>query len=227
MRFDYKGIGHPTQSQLVDFAESLVDRQASVSAVLAAHIAACPRCAHEIKRMRTSLELAELSSQPDPSGVLTQEIVIRARAELSRRSRPKRGTVVLRTLQYTLCTVAAVTLALYSFSAALNDASSRSETDLTGVSSPPSAPAATQGALLQRAAAVEALSSSMSIRNKSSNSPRKQEYRRALELLDYDLKAARNALQRNPGNTRANQVLLVSLEQQLEGLRDLYLDRSF
>ena len=74
---------------------------------------------------------------------------------------------------------------------------------------------------------MEALSSSLSIRNEFADSPRKTEYRRALELLDYDLKAARNALQRNPGNTRANQVLVVSLERQLEGLRDLYLDRSF
>ena len=51
--------------------------------------------------------------------------------------------------------------------------------------------------------------------------------RRNTGVLDYDLKAARNALQRNPGNTRANQVLVVTLERQLEGLRDLYLDRSF
>ena len=227
MRFDYKGIGHPTQSQLVDFTESLVDRQASVSAVLAAHIAACPRCAHEIKRMRTSLELAELSSPPNPSGVLTQEIVIRARAELSRRSRPKRGALVFRTLQYALCAVAVSVLALYSFSTALNDASVRSGTGLSSVSLPSSHQPANPGEVLQRTATVEALSSSLSIRNEFADSPRKTEYRRALELLDYDLKAARNALQRNPGNTRANQVLVMSLERQLEGLRDLYLDRSF
>lgn len=227
MHFDYKGIGHPTQSQLVDFAESLVDRQASVSAVLAAHVAGCPKCAHEIQRMRASLELADLSSQPDPSAALTREIVFRARAELNKRSNPPRpGFLALRAVQYAVCAAAAVVLAVYSFSAALNDAAQAG-------SSPPektmlvSEQSVDANALLRRAETVKALSASLSLRQKSQESPRETEYRRALEMLDHDLNAARAALQRNPGNTRANQVMVMSLERQLEDLRDLYLDRTF
>ncbi len=82
-------------------------------------------------------------------------------------------------------------------------------------------------ALLQRAAVVKALSDSVSIREQTPDTPQEAEYRRALEIFNHDLNAALSALQRNPGNIRANQVMVMSLEQQLEGLRDLYLDRTY
>lgn len=228
MHFDYKGIGHPTQSQLVDFAESLVDRQATVSAVLAAHVAGCPKCAHEIKRMRASLEVADLSCPPDPSGALTHEIVFRARAELNRRgSRPRPGLLAFRAVQYAACAAAIIVLAAYSFRAALNDASSHAGTAVPGAAMLVSDQPVNADSLLRRAEAVKALSGSLSLRRETLDSPREIEYRRALEILDHDLNAARAALQRNPGNTRANQVMVMSLERQLEDLRDLYLDRTF
>ena len=226
MHFEYKGIGHPTRKQLTDFAESLLDRQAPVSAVLAAHVSGCEKCAAEARRVRASLELAELARLPEPSGALTQEIVLRARAELHRRGHEPKAVPVSRFLQFAACAVAAVLLAVYSFSTALDDAAGRTHPPMLSRTSPPADPALDAAALLERAAAVRALSASVSIRQ-SPDSPREDGYRRALEMLDDDLNAALAALQRNPGSARANQVMLMSLERQLEGLRGLYLDRTF
>ena len=92
---------------------------------------------------------------------------------------------------------------------------------------PAKEPAVNAGSLLQRVTAIKALAGSLSLQEESSDSPWETGYRRALEMLDHDLNAALSALQRNPGSARANQVMLMSLERQLEGLRDLYLDRTF
>ena len=80
MHFEYQGIGHPTRKHLASFAEALLDEQATVSAAMAAHLAGCSKCAGEVQRIRASLELVEMSRPPEPSRVLTQEIVLRARA---------------------------------------------------------------------------------------------------------------------------------------------------
>ena len=228
MRFDYKGIGHPTQRQLVDFAESLVDEQASVSAVLAAHVAECAICARAVRNIRASLKLANLCGSPDPSSALTREIVFRARGELNKRERVNRGRTVFRAAQYLLCAAGVVLLAMYAFTTALNDAETHARTPGTGGMALEASEASVSAqALLQRAAVVKALSDSVSIREQTPDTPQEAEYRRALEIFNHDLNAALGALQRNPGNIRANQVMVMSLEQQLEGLRDLYLDRTY
>lgn len=226
MRLNYKGIGHPTQGQLVDFAESLLDPNGSVSSLLAAHIASCSRCAGEIRRMRTSLELVELSSSPAPSGALTQEIILRARRELNRRSAPPPKKQYFRAFQFAACAVALLLITPLYFRTALQDAVIRSETAAFSMTLPTYKRTDHSGELLRHTAALEALSSSPAIRNDALDSPRKKEYRRSLELLDNDLKAAQAALQRNPGHNRANQVFVLSLERQMEDLRDLYFDRS-
>ncbi len=228
MRLDYKGIGHPTQRQLVDFAESLVDEGASVSAALAAHVAECATCAREVRNIRACFKLANLCNSPAPSTALTQEIVFRARGELNKRSHPYKGGTVFRAVQYLVCAAGLIVLAVYSFHMALDDAAAHAREPGSGSAmSLASEPAVSAKTLLQRADAVKALSASVSIREKTPDSPREAEYRRALEVFNHDLNAALSALQRNPGSVRANQVMVMSLEQQLEGLRDLYLDRTF
>lgn len=228
MRFDYKGIGHPTRRQLVDFAESLVDAQASVPAMLAAHVAECPKCAAEVKEIRACLKLAGLALPPAPSNVLTQEIVFRARNELNKRRRPRKSEAAVRAVQFTVCAVMALLLAAYAFNMALDNASTYTENALSGGNQSLALQQQDDAqALLQRAATVKALSASVAIREKTLDSPHEAEYRRALEIFNHDLNAALSALQRNPGSVRANQVMMMSLEQQLEGLRGLYLDRTF
>ncbi len=227
MQFDYKGIGHPTRRQLVDFAESLVDTQATVAAILAAHVAECPKCANEVKRIRACLQLADLSCPPDPSNALACEIMLRARGEVKRPGRPRKYVPVLKTAQYGICAVAAVLLAVYAYTMILNDAAARAQEPVFGNATVAAEQPISATALIQRAETVKALSASVSIRENASDSPHDVEYRRALEILKHDLNAALSALHRNPGNTRANQVMVMSLERQLEGLRDLYLDRTY
>jgi hypothetical protein len=227
MHFDQNSFGHPARNQLVAYVESLVDHQATVSAAVAAHVAECPACKGEVNRIKASLRLVDLSGLPEPSKALTREIVLRAKAELGKRGRaPKNDTGVL-AAQFLLCAAAACILAVYSFTTALNDASALSRTPTPGAPTLVADSVPDPVSLSERAAAIKALSASVSLLREVSDSPREQEYRRALELLDHDVNAALGALQRNPGSTRANQVMLMSLERQLQSLRGLYLDRTY
>ncbi len=226
MYIEPTAIGHPTQRQLVQFAESLVDRHAAVSALLATHVSNCPACAREVKRIRASFELAALARSPEPSRELTQRIIKRARQERVRRTQqpdasPSRWP---RWFQIAVCLLAVTALAYVSFSTALSNA--------TDDGPPPSLNAAvpespfTVNGLKQQTENVQALASAVSLPHELSSSPAAARHRRALESLNEDMSAALAALERNPGSPRANQVMETSVARQLEGLRNLYLDRT-
>ncbi len=222
-------LTHPTRRQLVAFAESLVDRSASVSALMASHVANCPGCAREVKRIRASLELAALSPTPEPSRELTPRIIAQARkARRGQQAALRTSSGGIALLKYAACVSGVIMLAWFSFSAALDGSPApapfvsvyAATTDVV------EAPAPTPGALQQQTAVVRALSTAVSHQREALLSPVDNGRRRMIEALDNDLSAALAALERNPGCVRANQVVHMSLERQLEGLRSLYLDRT-
>jgi hypothetical protein len=221
-------ISHPTQRQLVEFAESLVDRHAPVSALMAAHVAGCTLCAREVKQIRASLELASLARLPEPSNELTKRIVMQAQQmRVSAPPTPAPGKAAfIRTLQMAACMVGALALAYISFGAALRDLSPGDRKPSFHASFDPDASPVFHEALQEKSNTVKALSSAISLQPDKPDSPYEQGHRRFLHALDDDMSAARAALERNPGCPRANQVMLTSVNRQLEGLRNLYLDRK-
>ncbi|MFP4500328.1 MAG: hypothetical protein ACLFTT_04955 [Candidatus Hydrogenedentota bacterium] len=72
---------HPTRQQLLAHAESLADRNAPVSASLAAHVQRCERCRREVARIRESIDLAAAAGPLEPSRDLTAQILIAAQQE--------------------------------------------------------------------------------------------------------------------------------------------------
>ena len=224
MRLDYKGIGHPTQRQLVDFAESLVDEGASVSAALAAHVAECATCAREVRNIRACFKLANLCNSP-PFNRLDTGNVFRARGELNKRSHPYKGGTVFRGSSIWSVRRGSLCWPCISFHMALDDAAAHAREPGSGSYVRHPNPLSRQDAA-SAGGRGKALSASVSIREKTPDSPGRRNTA-VPEVFNHDLNAALSALQRNPGSVRANQVMVMSLEQQLEGLRDLYLDRTF
>ena len=220
-------IGHPSQRQLVEFAESLVDRHAPVSALMAAHVAGCSVCALEVKKIRASFELAAMARLPEPSNELTQRII--ARARLERREQPiapqHENALFSRFLQTAACFAATAALACLSFGAALNDMTPNNAS-LLRASFAANENVSQSAELQEQTDSVQALSSAVSLQQEAPTSPYELGHRRSLNALNDDISAALAALERNPGCIRANQVMLTSVERQLEGLRNLYLDRK-
>jgi len=226
MHIDSTAIGHPSKHQLVAFAETLVDKRAPVSALLAAHVTGCPVCAHEVKQIRASFELAALAQLPEPSCELTQQILLRARNERQQSGlQTDSGNYFGYITQVAACLIAAFALAYFSFTTALNDFSPERKPVLQ-VSSPENKPIPANSILKKETATLQALASAMALRNVPPTSPYEQDRHRFINALDADLSAARTALERNPGCVRANQVMLTSVKRQLEGLRSLYLDHK-
>jgi len=193
---------------------------------MASHVANCPLCAGEVKKIRASFELAALARLPEPSSELTQRILLRARQERQIAPVPnKRHAAALpRVLQTAASIAAALALAYFSFGAAISDMGANNEvssSDTVAVNE-----ASGGYAIIQKAATVEALSTAVSLQYKTPASPYELGRRRFLNALDDDMSAARAALERNPGCVRANEVMLTSVKRQLEGLRNLYLDRK-
>lgn len=226
MQLEPTSLSHPTRRQLVAFAEQLVDRGAPVSVLTASHVAGCPRCAAEVKRIRASLELAALAPAPEPSRDLMPRIVARARAARRNQQTVYSESAPSRFLRSAACVAGIIALAWFSFGMALNGRPALTMSAAELSSGDDDTVAASPGALQQQTAVVKALSTALSRHQEFQVSPFEEGHRRALEVLDRDVSAALAALERNPGCVRANQVMHMSLERQLEGLRNLYLDRT-
>lgn len=225
MRLEQTALSHPTRRRLVVYAESLVDRRAPVSALMANHVAGCQRCSREVTRIRSSLELAALAATPEPSRDLTSRILAQARAARRGQGQPPRSGIHTTTLfQSAACLLGVLLVAWFSFSTALNGrpAPSHDRPIAQGADIALDSP----GSLRQQTAVVQALFAAVTHQQETLSTLTDKDQRRTLELLDQDLNAALAALERNPGNPRANQVVHKSLERQLEGLRNLYLDRT-
>ena len=226
---DKSVLGHPPRHELVAYAENLVDRRAAVSAAMAAHLAACPRCAAEVRAIRASLELAAAAPEQEPPDALARQILTVARQ--ARQSAPAQGqNPLVRLLAGSLRGAAyAATLAVLAalvFQAALSSAAG------TDTAAAPGTPRMAQGgatapeSLWRKAGEVARLSAAVTRQEAPPRSPREWEKRRVLDGMNADLSAALAALERNPGCTRANALVQSRLHRQAEGLRALFIERT-
>lgn len=228
-------LRHPTRHQLVAHAESLVDRGSPVSAAMAAHLSACPRCAAEVRAIRASLEFTASVPVSEPPSGLARQILEGARearrvSEPAPRRAPARSLLAgaLRGAVFTALTAATAALV---FTSALGEPSG-------GQDSPPAGNLPKRAALAveerpappenirDRAREIGRLSASVARLSAEPRTPREWERRRTLEGVSQDMNAALAALERNPGCPRANELVRTHLDRQAESLRDLFIERT-
>jgi hypothetical protein len=218
---------HPFRHELVAFAETLVDRNAPVSASMAAHVAACPACAAEVKSIRRSLEFAASAPRLEPSTDLTSQILLQAHKERGGAQEHRRASVgwaVCRGVVYTgLLAAVAVTV----FNTALQDSTPMPRAETTLAAQPAVEDEVPSEEALQKAAAeVRTLAAAIRFADSKPQSAREREHRRAVSAMDADIAAARTALERNPGCARATRIVNANLQRQAKALRTLYVERT-
>ncbi len=231
MNLEQTVLRHPPRQELVAFAESLVDRSSSVSAFLASHVNSCPRCTAQVHAIRASLEFASSASAPEPSGDLARQILAGARearlqAPEPGRKRPSLAASVLRAAVYVTATAA---LAVLTFGMAVNtgDNAAPSRAALRPAQQTAQSPeAVSPDSIRRKTGAIERLAAAVSRADSPPRTLREWERRRAVEGVSQDLSAAMAALARNPGCARADEMVRTHLDRQVNGLRDLFVERT-
>ncbi len=232
MNLEQTVLRHPARQELVAFAESLVDRSSRVSAFLAAHVNSCPRCTAEVRAIRASLEFTASASAPEPSGDLARQILAGAREarlqapEPAGRRRPSLAASVFRGAVYVTATAA---LAVLTFGTAVNAGGSGASPRPALRATPQtvrSAVAVSPESIRRKTGAIERLAAAVSRTETPPRTLREWERRRAVEDVSQDLHAAMAALERNPGCVRADEMVRTHLDRQVNGLRDLFVERT-
>ncbi len=182
----------------------------------------------EVEAIRASLEFVAQAPEVEASEELTAGILLSAqtarRAADARRQRRDAAATLVKSLASAAGIV--VVASLY-FGAAL-------DTSGDGVPTPqavsPAKWVADSGPSLEAIRkTVTDLQTLAAAVNAPSNKPAtlwEREHRRAVHVLDGDIAAALAALERNPGCTRAANLVNANLERQADTLRTLYIERS-
>lgn len=218
---------HPFRHELVVFAETLVDRKSPVSAIMAAHVAACPACAAEVKSIRRSLEFAASAPRLEPSTDLTAQILRQAQKERNESQEHRRGAVVWAGCRGLAYAGLLAGIAVAVFHTALQETAPSTQAETVLAAQPASAEAAPSTEALEKAAAeVRTLAAAIRFAADKPLTVREREHRRAVSAMDADIAAALGALQRNPGCVRATRIVSANLPRQAEALRTLYVERT-
>lgn len=220
---------HPARYELFAYAESLAGQASPISARVAGHVARCPACMDEVAGMRATLEFLANTPDLEPSAELTSAILMGAQtARVIAQSRKRRMSTLAAAAKGFACAAGIVLAAAVYFSVALPGGTPNSP----ALRVPPASmltkkPAAPNGpAMRDIGEEVRALASAVNTPAKTPPSVWERERRRALVALERDIAAALAALERNPGCTRAANLVTANLQRQADALRALYLERS-
>jgi hypothetical protein len=218
---------HPSKPALFEYAEGLAEGR--IDADTARHVAACRRCAAEVDRVRQTLRDTGAADDLEPTGALTATILAAARAETRRETAPGRGLLGAVFVAGRAAAWAAVFVlaAGASFFVALEQAP---VAPAAGSAAEPLARVTLSGpppeALRRAASDLRVLASTLDAAPGASANPRERQLWRAARALRDDVAAAAAALEANPGNERASQVLNENLQRLMRTSRQLYAERS-
>lgn len=228
MKFGHR---HPSKTELQDYAWCRLGR-GPLAASVGAHLATCKKCAAEADAMGRSLGFVAQASPIAPSAELTSGILVAARREMQLRQSPLRRLWNPRRA-LAVCAYAAAALVVAAISAApvwLGHA--ERVAGQQAAAQPPAAPGmaaepwAASDDFRAIASEVEVLANAVRNSFARPQSAAERIRQRAVTALDAEIDAALAALQRNPGCTRATQLVQANLERQAETLRALYAERS-
>jgi len=217
---------HPSREQLLAYVESLIDQATPVSSTVAAHVAGCKRCAAEVRDMRESLDFTASAQALEPSKDLTAQILLAAQDNHSREPRWRVPEPLRRAGRLAAVVVLGLGVATwfrFVLAPSPNDiASSLAVRDGSGpvpVSQPVLSTRDRMDEITRLAAATAA-------DPRTPKRPAERALRRIAIMVSENIKAARDALRRNPRSPRARAALEHALAVEEDALRALYLIQS-
>jgi anti-sigma factor RsiW len=216
---------HPGKHELMAYAESLVDKGATVSAAIGGHLAGCAACQAEAEVMRRSLAFVRQAPDLEPSSEFTARLLLAAQAERQAQQRRAARPVTLPLLKGLAYAAAVVLVSALCFGAALGVTSSKPDAQPL-VAKHVADSGLSPEAILKAKAEIQTLAEAVNVPSRKPPSVWELERRRAVHALKDDIEAAQAALERNPGCLRASRVVDANLQRQAQALRALYLERS-
>ena len=220
---------HPARYELFAYAESLVGQGAPVSARTAGHVVRCRACMEEVGAMRASLEFVAQAPEINPSEELAATILMSAQvARRAAMARRQRWETLVTAVKGLACAAGVVVVAAVYFSMALTAGAGEVSVAYPAALTMSMARTAPAGddAMSRIAEEVRTLASAVNTPSKTPPSIWEREHRRTVVALERDIAAALAALERNPGCTRAANLVTANLQRQADALRTLYIERS-
>lgn len=220
---------HPKTTELMSYAEGLVDRGATLESATAAHIAQCPACAKEVESIRTSLEWTRKAEDVEPSPEFKAKVLlasqyerrVAARADFQRKVAMATGKVAAAATLVTL-------LAWYAISeknVTPVEAVQTSHKTHAGVGDNPVRMSSIED-VRRTAREVKTLAAAVDSSHRAPRSYREEVRWRAVTSFDEDITFALAALEQNPQCVRASRMVYANLQRQAKALRSLYVERS-
>lgn len=217
---------HPCKCELMGYAASLAGRGGALSVKVGGHVAECKKCQAEVEGMRGSLEFVHSAPELEPSPDFTRELLLAAKSERQLLQQRRGRQALVRVAKGLSYAAGILIVGAVCFGAALSGGSAEESTVHAAVQPQPADAAASPEMLRKATAEVQTLAAALSFQPKNPPGPWELEYRRAVKALGADIEAARAALERNPGCSRASRMIQSHLQRQAQTLRALYVERS-
>lgn len=220
-------VRHPAKRDLLIYAEGLIEGKIHVAT--ARHLTKCPMCRDEVQSIRQSLEMVGNAHTLKPSRDLSHRIMTGARAARPRRNRFQRTVYRAYTVAKGAAFVAGLGLvsAVWFTIALMGEPAGAIGQPIA--QTPNAAESGTRLAAdeLQRTTIeIETLARAIISRGQRPANRREWHYARRLVNVNAQLSAAHAALERNPSNRRAIQLVDTGLLHQRETLMTLIRERS-
>lgn len=215
---------HPSQADLLEFAELFEENAGRASAAIYAHVVECERCAAEVERARATLALTRRAAELEPSREWRAQTLLAARQIRGRHARPSRRWLAVSNRRAMLATAALAIAACAGLTASLFAAAGPA-----GLDKPegPSQAAVFSLDVLQQASLEERLLAPAVLSGPGPVTPWVAAQQRAVHAWDAEIDEALEALESNPACVRAAALVNTNRERLGETLKVLYVERDF
>ncbi len=221
-------LKHPTRTQLITYAEALVDGRGPIFSGIARHLTQCPQCSAEVESICSSLRFFNSTPTIEPPQELTLQILKRAREQKKQNEQTsipvKRHSPVL----VVLCVLVWLTLGYFLFVVGYNPSVQNNFIGKQNIHAemPTQITKTTTEKETEKNVwhEIELLGSALSplFQNSKGYSSYQMKF---VSVIDQELESAQTALRKNPGCPHANEILQKGVRQKAELLKQLYLDR--
>lgn len=221
-------LKHPTRTQLIAYAEALVDGRGPIFSGIARHLAECPQCSAEVEAICSSLRFLNSAPKIEPPKELSLEILKRAREQkrkVEQNSIPvKKHSKLLTAVCISIWLIIGYILFGISYNPSLFENNPGSPNMFMQMASPKDQPTIEKNKEKDVWHEIELLGSALTpvFRNSPGYSSRQL---RSVSIIDRELECAQSALRKNPTCARANEILQKGVRQKAELLRQIYLER--
>ena len=216
-----------SQKELFEYAEGrLAGREVPVH--ILQHLASDKSARAEVESISESLEFLRTIDDLEPSTEFVNQILIATRRQrrIDEQRRRRRGLAlaIAKGMGYAACLVLAAGLCFGAASepqVALSGASRQAvAVKRLAVAQP------TSGDLARKTSEIRTLATAMRSRPDAVLSHAAREQRRTVHALETELSEAISALERHPGNPRANMLVQANVERTAQVLRSLYTEQN-